>query len=55
MAIQQEIDDLLPNGERWRNTPHALLDGDTPDERIAKGDEKSVRELLDSILYVGIS
>lgn len=54
-TVAQEIDDLLPNGEHWRRTPHALLEGDTPDERIANGDEKAVRELLASILYVGIS
>ena len=55
MTLADEIDALLPDGERWRKTPHTLLDGDTPDERIAKSDEKSVQELLASILYVGVS
>jgi Protein of unknown function (DUF2384) len=54
-TLREDILSFLPDGERWLKTPHSLLQGDTPEQRIASGDLKSVRELLDSIVYVGIT
>ena len=34
-------------------TPHQLLGGGTPRERILAGDVEGVRNLLHSILYIG--
>jgi hypothetical protein len=42
-------------GETWLHTEHALLGGLSPDQAIKAGDIKMVRNLLDLILYVGIS
>jgi hypothetical protein len=55
LDLYGEIIRVLPNGEQWLVTPHELLDGDTPQQRIDVGDLESVRDLLYSIVYVGIS
>ncbi len=44
----------LPYGQDWLNTPHQLLGGATPEERIQAGDLEAVRNLLYSILEVGV-
>ncbi|MEO8660084.1 MAG: hypothetical protein ABI693_16555 [Bryobacteraceae bacterium] len=54
-SLRQEIRDELPNGDAWLTTPHALLGGQSPEERLAEGDYEVVRNLVQSILYIGIS
>lgn len=53
--LRQEICEKLTNGSEWLNTPHELLAGDTPEQRLIAGDYEAVRNLVESILYIGIS
>jgi hypothetical protein len=53
-ALRREINSTLPYGKDWLITPHQLLGGDTPEERILAGDLEAVQNLLHSILYVGV-
>jgi hypothetical protein len=53
-GLRKDILDQLPNGAEWLKTPHPLLGGHTPEEKISAGDLNPVRQLLHSILYVGI-
>jgi hypothetical protein len=53
-ALRREIVKELPYGQDWLVTPHQLLGGDTPEERILAGDVEGVRNLLQSILYIGV-
>ena len=53
--LRAEVTSLLPDGDQWLLTPHELLGGDTPEHRIVGGDLKSVRELLYSIVYIGVT
>ena len=53
--LRQEILENLPNGEDWLKTPHAMLGGKSPEERLKAGDDDSVRDLFLSILHIGIS
>ena len=53
--LRGEICKELPNGNDWLNTPHELLGGQTPEQRLIAGDYDSVRNLFESILYIGIS
>ncbi len=53
--LRQEISEALPNGSEWLNTPHPLLAGETPEQRLIAGDYDAVRNLFYSILYIGIS
>ena len=53
-ALRREILIELPYGQDWLVTPHQLLGGDTPEERILAGDVEGVKNLLHSILYVGV-
>ncbi|MGA2328833.1 MAG: MbcA/ParS/Xre antitoxin family protein [Bryobacteraceae bacterium] len=52
--LRAEISSQLPNGAEWLKTPHQMLGGETPEERISAGDLDSVRHLLHSILYIGV-
>jgi hypothetical protein len=52
-ALRREILAVLPYGQDWLVTPHQLLGGGTPEERILAGDVEGVRNLLISILYIG--
>jgi len=54
-ALRAEIRNTLPYGQDWLTTPHQLLGGDTPEERILAGDIEAVSSLLHSILYVGVA
>jgi hypothetical protein len=54
-VLRQEVITLLPDGEQWMKTPHGLLGGETPEHRIESGDLSTVRDLVYSIVYVGIS
>jgi hypothetical protein len=54
-ALRQEICEKLPNGSEWLKTPHALLAGQTPEQMLIAGDFDAVRNLFESILYIGIS
>jgi hypothetical protein len=53
--LRQEICEKLPNGSEWLNTPHELLAGQTPEQRLIAGDYDSVLNPFESILYIGIS
>jgi hypothetical protein len=53
-ALRNEIRKGLPYGQDWLTTPHQLLGGDTPEERILAGDLEAVGNLFRSILYVGV-
>jgi hypothetical protein len=54
-ALLEEIREKLPFADDWLQTPHALLGGDTPEQRIVAGDLDGVRNLFESILYIGIT
>jgi hypothetical protein len=54
ITLREEIRKMLPNGADWLETPHELLGGETPEQRILKGDFQSVKNLLDSILFIGV-
>ena len=53
--LRQDICEKLPSGSEWLNTPHELLGGQTPEQRLIAGDFEAVRNLFESILYIGIS
>jgi Protein of unknown function (DUF2384) len=53
-ALRCEILQELPNAEEWLKSPHSFLGGQSPEEKIAAGDLESVRNLLNSILYIGV-
>jgi hypothetical protein len=53
-ALRRDILRELPYGQDWLVTPHQLLSGDTPEERILAGDVEGVKNLLHSILYTGV-
>ena len=53
-ALRIEIRNSLPYGQDWLATPHQLLGGDNPEERILAGDLEAVSNLFHSILYVGV-
>jgi hypothetical protein len=50
-----EIKRTLPNADDWLYSPHSLLGGETPAQRILAGDIDRVRNLFESILYIGIT
>jgi len=52
--LRRQILKELPYGQDWLVTPHQLLGGDTPAERIRAGDVEGVKNLLHSILYIGM-
>jgi hypothetical protein len=54
-ALRADIRGALPYGRDWLLTPHQLLGGDTPEQRILAGDIESVRNLFLSILYIGVA
>jgi hypothetical protein len=54
-GLRAEICAELPYGRDWLVTPHQLLGGDTPEQRILAGDVESVRNLFLSILYIGVA
>jgi hypothetical protein len=54
-ALRADIRGALPYGDDWLLTPHQLLGGDTPEQRILAGDIESVRNLFLSILYIGVA
>ena len=54
-ALRQQILAEVPNGEKWLQTPHDLLDGKTPEACLSAGDYDVVQDLVDSILHIGIS
>ena len=53
-ALRIEIRNTLPYGQDWLLTPHQLIGGATPEERILAGDLESVKNLFHSILYIGV-
>ena len=55
IELIEEIEKILPNADDWLRTPHSLLGGDTPVQRIRAGDIDRVRNLFESILYIGIT
>lgn len=52
--LRAEIRNRLLYGQDWLTSPHQLLGGATPEERIQAGDLKAVRDLFNSILYIGV-
>jgi hypothetical protein len=55
VELLAEIRQSLPFADDWLQTPHNLLGGDTPEQRIVAGDIERVRNLFESILYIGIT
>jgi hypothetical protein len=53
--LVSEIQQSLPYADEWLKTPHALLGGHTPEQSLSAGDIERVRNLFESILYIGIS
>jgi Protein of unknown function (DUF2384) len=53
-ALRMEIRNTLPFGGDWLVTPHPLLGGDTPEDRMLPADLESVRNLFHSVLYIGV-
>jgi hypothetical protein len=53
-ALRTEIRNTLAYGQDWLMTPHQLLGGDTPEERIQVGDLEAVNSLFHSVLYIGV-
>ena len=53
--LRQEIREQLPYGNDWLNTPHALLGGESPEQKLASGGYDAVRNLFLNILYVGMT
>lgn len=53
--LLEEIRSSRPWGDVWLKTPHAMLGGDSPEQKIIAGDMESVRNLFESILYIGIT
>lgn len=51
--LRSEVKRLLPYAPDWLDTPHELLSGDTPEQRILAGDLESVQNLLYSIFTIG--
>ncbi len=49
------IQSVVPDYEDWLGTPNPRLMGRKPSEMIAAGDEEPIRELLLSVIYVGVS
>jgi hypothetical protein len=45
-ALRIEIRNILPCGQDWLATPHQLLGGATPEERIMEGDLEAVNNLF---------
>ena len=57
LLAEKLIDEIrsVPWGDGWLSTPHALLGGESPEHTIIAGDIESVRNLFESILYIGIT
>ena len=53
-ALRLEIAEELPDGAGWLASPNRRLCGRTPEEAIRAGDLDTVRNLVHSILYVGV-
>ena len=53
--LRQEICEKVLSGSEWIKWPNEFLGGDSPEQRLAAGDYESVRQLVHSILYVGIT
>ena len=52
--LRAEVISELPNGATWLVTPHELLGGLSPEQKMQHGGISAVRDLVYSILYVGI-
>lgn len=55
IELVAQIREALPYADDWLKTPHSLLGGETPEQRLVAGDIDRVRNLFESILYIGIS
>ena len=53
--LVKEIRDLIPDAERWLNTPNGQLRGHAPSELVGTPEENLVRNLLREIKYIAIS
>jgi len=53
--IVDEIKRVIPDHEEWLHARNPTLMGKTPSEFIESGDEEPIRELLWSVVHVGVS
>ena len=53
--LRQEILYEVPNAEEWLISPNSWLSGQTPEQAIASGQLERVRQIVYSILYIGVS
>jgi hypothetical protein len=52
--LRREILNNVPYAEQWLSSPNTRLRGQTPEQAIAAGQLEAVRNVVDSILYVGV-
>jgi hypothetical protein len=52
--LRREILESVPYAEQWLSSPNMWLRGQTPEQMLAAGELNVVREIVDSILYVGV-
>jgi DNA-binding transcriptional MerR regulator len=53
--IIEEIQRVIPDHQEWLDTPNAILFGRKPSELIAEGHEEPIRDLIWSVVHVGVS
>ena len=53
--IMEEIQRVIPEHEEWLNAPNPILLGSKPSKLIEEGNEEPIRELLWSVVHVGVS
>jgi hypothetical protein len=55
VELLEEIRQTFPYAEDWLQSPHSMLGGETPTQRILAGDTDRVRNLFELMVYVGIT
>lgn len=53
--IIEEVRRVIPDHEEWLNAPNAILRGRNPSELIEESNEEPIRELLWSVVHIGVS
>lgn len=56
-VLNQEMNEVIPNADEWRQTPNNQLGGKTPDELIDGTDEEreELRNLVEAIKHGMVS
>jgi len=54
-ALEAEIRQVIPDAETWLTTPNSALFGHAPAELMEEGRLGPIRELLYSVVHVGVS